>query len=54
MKHRTLRIALVVAAMLTAVTSIASADSISGPSSSHTPYIVRSQPGVVAKSILTV
>src|SRR5919106_701788 len=31
-----------------------SADNISGPSSSATPYIVRSQPGVVTKSILTV
>ena len=54
MKHRTLRIALVVGAVLTAMTSTASEDSISGPSSSQTRYIVRSQLGVVVKSILTV
>src|SRR5918996_171573 len=33
---------------------VSSAKNISGPSSSATPYMVRSVPGVVTKSILTV
>lgn len=45
---------LTIAVALSATTAVISADSITGPSSSQTPYIVRSEPGVVVKSILTV
>ena len=38
---------------LSAVTGLL-ANSITGPSSSQSPYIVRSQPGVVTKAIMTV
>ena len=38
---------------LSAVTGLL-ANSITGPSSSQSPYIVRSQPGVVVKAIMTV
>jgi hypothetical protein len=40
------------AGVLAAVTAAASGGS-TGPSSSQSPYLVRSQPGVVFKSILT-
>jgi hypothetical protein len=36
------------------VVSAAFANAITGPSSSQSPYVVRSQPGIVTKSILTV
>jgi Alkaline phosphatase PhoX len=54
--HRTAaRVGVLVAvsalALLAAVTAFASA--ITGPSSSQSPYVVRSQPGVVTTSILT-
>lgn len=45
----------VAAAVSTALlTSVAVAHSIQGPSSSEAPYVVRSLPGVVSRSILTV
>lgn len=37
-----------------AAAAIAVANTITGPSSSDPPYVIRSQPGVVTKSILTV
>jgi hypothetical protein len=40
--------------VLATVGSVAQANSIEGPSSSQSPYVVRSIPGVVTKSILTV
>src|ERR1044071_2041938 len=46
-------ILLVLALTLTAVGTVL-ANSITGPSSSQSPYLVRSQPGVVTKAILTV
>jgi uncharacterized protein DUF839 len=52
MKKRT---ALAAAVGLAAVTATAAlANTITGPSSSASPYVERSQPGVVTKSILTV
>jgi hypothetical protein len=41
-----------VVALVAAVTALANA--ITGPSSSQSPYVLRSQPGVVTRSILTV
>src|SRR5687767_13826907 len=46
-------ILLVVVFTLSAVGTVL-ANSITGPSSSQSPYILRSQPGVVTKAILTV
>ena len=53
MSKRKVSVCLVIASLLIA-TIAGSAKNISGPSSSATPYIVRSVPGVVTKSILTV
>ena len=39
--------------MLALTAGIVFANSITGPSSSESPYLVRSMPGVVVKSILT-
>src|SRR5215470_10155790 len=47
---RTIMLAGVFAASLV----IASAQSITGPSSSQSPYLVRTEPGIVTLSILTV
>jgi len=44
----------VVASSATAGAEVASPGAETGPSSSQTPYIVRSHPGIVTKSILTV
>lgn len=41
-------------ALAAAFPAVACADSITGPSSSQSPYVVRSQPGVVTVSLLTV
>src|SRR5512134_3232748 len=46
-------IVLVLIVMVSTVGAVL-ANSITGPSSSQSPYIVRSQPGVVTKAILTV
>jgi hypothetical protein len=48
-------VAIVLAGALAAMaTTVALAADITGPSSSQSPYVVRSQPGVVSKAILTV
>jgi hypothetical protein len=41
-------------AALTSAASTASAVDITGPSSSQSPYVISTAPGVVIKSILTV
>ena len=41
-------------ALLAALPATALANSITGPSSSQSPYVVRSQPGVVTVSLLSV
>lgn len=46
---------IVLAAVLVLTTAVtAFANAITGPSSSQSPYLVRSQPGVVTKAIFTV
>jgi hypothetical protein len=52
-KMRMLAIAATFAAV-TAADAIAAPGAATGPSSSQSPYLVRSQPGIVTKSILTV
>src|SRR5437762_2095452 len=52
--RKLIRRSLMVVVALAIGGSIASANTITGPSSSQSPYIVRSQPGVVTKAILTV
>ncbi|HET9673776.1 MAG TPA: hypothetical protein VFP31_03135, partial [Gaiellaceae bacterium] len=56
MKSRTRRavVAAIVAAAAAVATAAALGNAITGPSSSQSPYVVRSQPGVVTKAILTV
>lgn len=54
-KAKRLAAALAAATAVSALTAgFASANAISGPSSSQSPYLLRSEPGVVTKSILTV
>jgi hypothetical protein len=55
-KSRTRRgvVAAIVAAVAAVATAAALGNAITGPSSSQSPYVVRSQPGVVTKAILTV
>ena len=45
---------LLVAVLTFTIVGTVLANSIKGPSSSQLPYLVRSQPGVVTKAILTV
>src|SRR5262245_31743582 len=52
--RKTVLSSLLVVILLFATAGTALANSITGPSSSQSPYIVRSQPGVVTKAILTV
>src|SRR5215510_14040249 len=40
--------------LLLTMVGVAFANSIKGPSSSQSPYIVQSQPGVITKAVLTV
>ena len=54
--RRTRNVALIGAAAVAAATAagVAVANAVTGPSSSESPYVIRSRPGVVTKSILTV
>jgi hypothetical protein len=52
-RSRILVLAIVVGAAAAAV-AVAAPGGSTGPSSSQSPYLVRSQPGVVLKSIVTV
>ena len=56
MKRRTRRalVAATIGAAAAVATAAALGNAITGPSSSQSPYVVRSQPGVVTKAILTV
>ena len=54
LKRRYLFSILLALSLLITVIGVAYANSIQGPSSSQSPYIVRSVPGVVTKSIFTV
>ena len=47
-------VAIIVLAIVSATFAVAAPGGATGPSSSDSPYLVRSQPGVVLKSILTV
>src|SRR5215510_5731309 len=52
--RKTVLSSLLVVILLFVTAGTALANAITGPSSSQSPYIVRSQPGVVTKAILTV
>ena len=52
--RKTIYSSLLVVILVFATAGTALANSITGPSSSQSPYIVRSQPGVVTKAIFTV
>jgi hypothetical protein len=56
MRRRTRRAGVIGATVVVAAigAGVAVANAVTGPSSSESPYVVRSQPGVVTKSILTV
>ena len=54
MRHSTIAIGLVAPAVLLAPGVVNAAGTNTGPSSSETPYVVRTVPGVVTTSILTV
>src|SRR5919197_678252 len=56
MKRITKSFSSVVLALIVVLVTVgvAFANSITGPSSSQSPYIVQSQPGVVTKAVLTV
>jgi uncharacterized protein DUF839 len=51
--RRLIAVALIALAIIVSATAV-SANAITGPSSSASPYVVRSDPGVVTQSILTV
>jgi hypothetical protein len=54
MRHSTIAVGLVAPAVLLAPGVVHAAGAATGPSSSESPYVVRSVPGVVTTSILTV
>ena len=54
MRHSTIAVGLVAPAVLLAPGAVNAAGTNTGPSSSETPYVVRTVPGVVTTSILTV
>ncbi len=55
MQRRAARVGVLAAVSAVALVAAVSAfaNAITGPSSSQSPYVIRSQPGVVTKSILT-
>lgn len=53
-RNKTIYSSLLIVILLFATPGTALANSITGPSSSQSPYIVQSQPGVITKAILTV
>ena len=53
-KRTTIAVAVCATTALAGAATAVAAPAVQGPSSSQTPYLERSQPGVVSKSIITV